>query len=328
MKILSIGTGVIGTTYLWKFAEAGHEARVLVRAGKEHSISDSGIQINYVDKHNRKRITGTECFQPAVFSPQNIPDDNDIVIVSVHSHQLDQVLEMISALNTGTVFILQNTWKCRETVNRYLHPDRYILGFPHMVGGTNRGGEIDTIIFDDGHTRIESADSDHKKKLIQPLLGLLQTAGLKPRPTRAIENWIISHHIQQASGIGLFLKYGGPENVLADKARVSEMILTAREGLRVCRKMGMRPLFISPINILYIPLFILVPLFRKMFSAEDEMSMLRGHYEHGKYEMMHGWSEVLETGRKLNVKMPRWESFEEVIKEAMAGSCEVVHNNN
>ncbi len=152
MKILSIGTGVIGTTYLWKFTEAGHEARVLVRAGKEHSISDSGIQINYVDKHNRKRITGTELFRPAVF--------------------------------------------------------------------------------------------------------------------------------------------------------------------------------ISPINILYIPLFILVPLFRKMFSAEDEMSMLRGHYEHGKYEMMHGWSEVLETGRKLNVKMPRWESFEEVIKEAMAGSCEVVHNNN
>ncbi len=200
MKILSIGTGVIGTTYLWKFAEAGHEVRVLVRAGKENSIRESGILINYVDKRNRKRITGTELFRPAVFTMDNIPDDNDLIIVSVHSHQLDQVLEMISTLKTGAVFILQNTWKCRETVNRHLRPDRYILSFPHMVWGANRGGEIETIIFDDGHTRIESADSDHKKRLNQPVLELLQTAGFKPRPTREIDNWIISHHIQQASG--------------------------------------------------------------------------------------------------------------------------------
>jgi len=309
MKVLSVGTGVIGLTYLWKLSEAGCETRVLVREEKYQHIRDHGMIIDYTDKRGKERKTGKLTFKPACFTIQNVPDDNDIIIISVNSHQLASVLELVSTFEKGLFLIFQNTWKCREQVGNFLHSPRYLLGLPHMVGGRNLGTGIETIIFGDGATRIEYPDTDDKKILLKPLEDALSKAGMKPKRTKNMEGWIVTHHIQQTSGIGPFLKYGGPEAVLSQNDRIREMILTTREGLKVCKEMGYNPLYITPIIILYLPLFLLVPLFRKMFADEDELRMVNGHFSHGKEEMINGWKEVLETGKKYKISMPRWGSY-------------------
>lgn len=317
MKVLSIGKGVIGTTYLWQLANNGCEARVVVRKDKYEICKDNGIKINYIDKRDNKRVSGEELFKPHVYLPETVPDDNDLIIVSVQSHQLEEILGFIKRFNSGMILFLLNTWKCRDIINKYLKPDRYILGFPHMVGGEKKENEIDTIIFNDGSTRIENVKDKARSKQVKSIFDILITSGLKPKFTQNIHEWIISHHIQQASGVGLFIKYGGPENVISYKTRIKEMILTAREGLKVCKKLGINPLFISPINILYLPLFIIVPLFQKMFHDEDELKMIKGHYAHGKYEMIYGWKEILETANMHNVKVPRWESYSAYINSEL-----------
>ena len=46
-----------------------------------------------------------------------------------------------------------------------------------------------------------------------------------------------------------------------------------------------------------------------MFRDENEMAMIEGHMNHGIDEMIIGFYEVLEDGKKLHVPMEKWESM-------------------
>ncbi len=52
-----------------------------------------------------------------------------------------------------------------------------------------------------------------------------------------------------------------------------------------------------------------------MFSDENEMAMIEGHMNHGIDEMIIGFYEVLEDGRKLKVPMAKWESLKPFVDE-------------
>ena len=55
MKILIYGTGVIGCTYGWQLAKAGHDMTVLVRQGKKSRIEKDGIDIFCSDFRGKQK---------------------------------------------------------------------------------------------------------------------------------------------------------------------------------------------------------------------------------------------------------------------------------
>ena len=45
MKILIYGAGVIGSTYGWQLAKAGHDISILVRNNQKQGFEENGINI-------------------------------------------------------------------------------------------------------------------------------------------------------------------------------------------------------------------------------------------------------------------------------------------
>ena len=52
-----------------------------------------------------------------------------------------------------------------------------------------------------------------------------------------------------------------------------------------------------------------------MFSDTNEMAMIEGHLNHGIDEMIVGFYEVLEEGKRRKVSMVRWESLKPFVDE-------------
>ncbi|AFG37451.1 ketopantoate reductase family protein [Spirochaeta africana] len=309
LRILSIGSGVIGTTYLWQFAMLGHDAAILVRDSRQAAALYGGFTMNCVDKRGNRRFETTRRFFPAIQTWETAADEYDIVLVSVQRQQADEVLQQVAdTFPAAFIVVMQNHWDCRGEVTDILAGCRWIWAFPHMVGGTREAGRIDTILFGDGATRV-GLENGQLSDSVRIFLRLLREADLKPKLTRRIEDWIATHYIQQSSGIAVFNKYGSPAAVAGDSARITEMVRIAREGLKVCAMRGMRPWSISPINMLYLPLPLLAWGFKKMLSDPDELAMITGHCQHGADEMAFGFHEVLQTGTAMGLTMDRWKEY-------------------
>ncbi|MFZ5986528.1 MAG: ketopantoate reductase family protein [Bacillota bacterium] len=316
MKLLIIGTGVIGSTYGWQLSKAGYNVTLLVKKEVEDLYKNQGITIEFVDKRQKKRIEGKEVLHLNVDSLEGIDDDYDFVFVPVQRQHIIETLKEISGkLQKSTIVIFQNNWKCSEEFEEILQKEQYIYAFPHMVGGTRENRMIKTIIFGDGNTRIGAVDNSNSDK-VNSLYEILKEAGMRPKITENIEHWIISHYIQQSSGIGVFLKYGSPTSVVRSYRRISELIDVAREGLKVCEKRGINARKISPINFLYYPKLLTVPMFKRMFSDDDELFMIEGHMKNGLKEMVTGYEEVLQEGKELGLKMNKWESYSSYVSNA------------
>ncbi|MFZ5353124.1 MAG: ketopantoate reductase family protein [Bacillota bacterium] len=314
MRLLIVGTGVIGSTYAWQLSKAGHNVTLLAKAHTVEMYKTQGLTIEFVDKRGKKRVQGKEAFCPNIISLYELQDEYDFVFIPVQRQQIINTLnELKEKIRKSTIVIFQNNWKCSEELVNVLPKEQYIYAFPHMVGGTRDNGTIKIIIFGDGNTRIGEPDNSDTER-IRKLYEILEQAGMRPKTTVNIEDWIITHYIQQSSGIGVFLKYGSPVDVVKSCRKISEMIDVAREGLKVCEKRGINPRKISPINFLYYPKLLVIPMLMMMFNDDDELFMIEGHMRNGLEEMKTGFIEVLDEGKRLGLIMEKWESYYSYVK--------------
>ena len=91
MRILVVGAGVIGSTYAWQLAEAGHEVTMLARPGAKQALS-RGIDIHCVDERTKPKKETTAVFHPGVIDGWSRPSGHELVLVTVRSQQVDALL--------------------------------------------------------------------------------------------------------------------------------------------------------------------------------------------------------------------------------------------
>lgn len=312
MKIMIFGAGVIGTTYAWQLSEAGHNITLLVRSGKKEAIYNNGIKINCLDCRNKQKKQTKALFKPSVvecFSPQ---DGYEIIIVAVNRHQLNDILPIL-AENAGnsTIIFFQNNWSGADEIERYLNASQYLFGFPSMVGGGKSEDSINPIIFDD-NTKLGEKDGKKTDK-INLFESILQEAGMNPKIIDNMIPWLMTHYLQQSSGIGAFLKATSFQHFIKNSTIIKEWCLAYREGLKVCRARGVNTFTIFPANLYYLPTFLTVPLIKKIFGTPEVQEMIEGHMKHGYNEWIIGYYEVLAEGKKLGISMPYWQGFKKYV---------------
>ena len=314
MKLLNIGTGVIGTTYAWQIAEAGHKVTLYVRPGRKAALDRDGIRINYTDLRTKPKEQDSIIFRPPVVESFTANDDYDVILVSVLNHQLEPLLPLLAhhAGNADILFFL-NLWSGTALIEQYLDPSQFFFGFAHTVGGGRTNGTINTIIFRE-ETQLGEAEGPATPRLLR-MAEVLKDAVLNPEINDKMVDWLTVHYVQQASSVGGMLEAGSVDAFLKNSAIVKRTLLAYREGIHVCRARGIEPETVIPMPwfLLRAPMFVLVPAFRKIFSNEEEKAMLEGHLGHGADEMVRGYFEVLRTGERLGVPMPHWKSFEPAI---------------
>ena len=92
MKILIYGAGVIGSTYGWQLAKAGHDISILVRNNQKQGFEENGINIYCTDFRNDKKITENIIFRPKVTDTLSVDNDFEYIIVTTHSFHLEEIL--------------------------------------------------------------------------------------------------------------------------------------------------------------------------------------------------------------------------------------------
>lgn len=112
MKILIYGAGVIGSTYGWQLAKAGHDISILVRNNQKQGFEENGINIYCTDFRNDKKITENIIFRPKVTDTLSVDNDFEYIIVTTHSFHLEEILPVLKK-SSGKAHILffQNIWQ-------------------------------------------------------------------------------------------------------------------------------------------------------------------------------------------------------------------------
>jgi len=108
MRILVVGAGVIGSTYAWQLAEAGHEVTMLARPGAKQALS-RGIDIHCVGERTKPKKETTAVFHPAVIDDWSRANDHELVLVTVRSQQVDALLPGLLEAGSAAAFANSRT---------------------------------------------------------------------------------------------------------------------------------------------------------------------------------------------------------------------------
>ncbi len=316
MKILITGTGVIGTIYSWQLSCAGNETTHLVRAGKKQFFEEHGIALRCLDLRRRRPVETAAVYHPLITEALSPHDDYDLVIVSVNSHQLREIVPMLRQAPEKTdIVFLQNIRPGDEDfMAGNMDRGRYVIAYPFMAGGGRDERGIDAVIFGGMlvHTKLGEPGGGITPRL-RRIARVLREAGMQPRITGRIVAYVRAHYVWAAATVGAYVKAGSYKAFSSDLNILRESYLAIREGFRALRIQGIEPVRVSPNWLYYLPLALLTRFTRMMYADEGSRRMFEGHVAHSPQEMAVMYHDVLKEGRDTGIRMPVYEGFREYI---------------
>lgn len=314
MKILIYGAGIIGSTYGWQLAEAGHDITVFVRKGQKLQIEEQGIHLVCQDFRNGRKKTVDTVFRPHVIDELDTQNDFEYIIVATNKIQLPDVLPVLgTSAGKAHVLFFQNNWDCFDEIACFLKPEQYFFGFPFMVGGGREADGIYCVIsgMKYSHTpigEVNGAITPRVRKIVQALEG----ASLKPVASRQILLWIISHYATAAGLTAGILSAGSAAKFVNDLSIIRTTIRAIREGFSICLKRGYDAKAEKANKLYQLPLFFSVPIAKKIYSNEALQLMFDGHVRHSPEEVRQMLEDLIAYGVKYGVVTPNLIKLKEV----------------
>lgn len=287
MKILIYGAGVIGCTYGWLLSKAGHDVTFLVREGKKEQTEQQGIEIRCTDFRNGKKETEQAVFRPKVIDRLSSDNDFEYIIVSVRNLHLKEVLPILkeSAGKTNIFFFL-NIWDFAE-IDKYLSSSQYFVGFPFMAGGCKEPEYINSIISGSKYSKTMLGElNGENSERVQIIAAVMENIGMKPFISDQIKNWLIPHGVFIAALSAGIIRAGGTMKAFVDNTKIiKKTIKDIRRGFQICAERGIDPGKEKVNKLYYLPLFISVPIVKKIFRDEVMRLMFDGYLKHSTEEV-------------------------------------------
>jgi 2-dehydropantoate 2-reductase len=316
MRILTIGTGVIGTTYSWQLHKAGYYTTHLVRKHKIEAYKAQGIHIRCLDLRKPGGVVSEEYYRPNFVDDFSSAGGYDYILVAVNSNQLADLLPELSAkAGKATIVFLQNMRLGDDgLIEQHLDHSRYIIAYPFKAGGGRVGNTIDTVIFGLplADTVIGEVDGRVTPR-VKALHAMLKKANLNPRIIPDIIPYIRTHYVWAACCVAAYIKAGTYDRFKqADMIR--ESYLAMREGWEICIRQGLNPRKVAPTKYYYLPFPLLVPGTKWLYNQKGMREMFEGHVQHSPEEMKDMYYTLLAEGKKYNVAMPTYASYQESIE--------------
>ena len=315
MKILIYGAGVIGCTYGWQLAKAGHDVTLLVRKEQKQLIDEQGIHIICQDFRSGIKNTVDTVFRPHVVDGLDARNDFEYIIVATNKIQLPDVLPVLGvSAGKAHVMFFQNNWDCFDEIACFLKPEQYFFGFPFMVGGGREANEIRCVIsgMKYSHTPIGEVDGEMTPR-VRKMVQALDEAHLKPVLSRQILLWIITHYAAAAGLTAGILSAGSAARFVNDSATIRTTIRAIREGFSICLKRGYDAKEEKANKLYQLPLFLSVPITRKVYGNEALQLMFDGHVSHSPKEVRQMIEDMIAYGIKYDIATPHLAKLKETI---------------
>lgn len=308
MKYLIYGAGTIGITYGWLLSQK-HQVDILVKVERYEEVSQ-GIHLFIKDLRIKSQKYEEHMFFPNCVT--EVVGQYDGILVAVNRCQLQSVLPELSKLQNQTKYFafMQNNWNIKDEVEAYLPTDKYIIAFPSSIGGGCQGNSVEVIVFDEA-TRLGGGCQSG----ITDIQNSFTSAGIKSEYDDNIFHWLKVHYLQQSITAGAVLESGSFSAFAKDYSAVKKMVKAFREGIAVCRYYGVDTNKTFPANLFRLPVFIVARTMQKMFLDSNTTEMVSNHMKKGLPEWISGYYEVLADGRKNNLTMTVWASYEGAVEK-------------
>jgi len=312
MRILIYGAGIIGCTYGWQLSKADHNITVLVRKGKKEQILKDGIPIHCTDYRDKRKAIEEVIFRPEVIEELSSDNTFEYIIVSTNCTSLKEVLPVLSrSAGSAHILFFQNIWGEFDEIAKWLSPDKYFFGFPFMAGGGKEKGVIYSGIsgIKQSCTPLGELNGEITPR-VKKMAEALDEAKLRPVISSQIKTWLITHYAVAAGLSAGIMKTGNGKKFASDPIIIKEAIKAIREGFRVCMRRGINPKKEKANKLYYLPLFISIPIAKKVYGSETLCLFFDGHTRHSPDEMKKMLKDILEYGETHNLQMPYLKNFE------------------
>lgn len=214
-----------------------------------------------------------------------------------------------------TVLLCTKQWIDNvKEIESYSIKSNIFFGQPHIMGGGKEDLSINCTIFGvkDAPTMLGEKDGKITPRLLKTE-EIMNQAYLNPKITRNILTWLYTHYAECVGLISGVMKAGSEKKYVEDDAFIKLSIDVIREGFKVCRAVGIPTWRVFPQAFYYLPVWLLLPKLKKIFSSKESQLMIKGHISHSPDEMKEMFYKVLDAGDKLNISMPNYKSVKKYI---------------
>lgn len=311
MKILIVGTGVIGTIY-GKVLSEKHEVLHFVREEKLSNLNNKKITFDIIDERKEENNQNTE--GDYTYTCTSKADDSyDLIMVPVKSYQLINVLKTLVNQAQKTKYLLFTLdWNSSAEIDDILKKDQYIMGYAGG-GGTFKGDLLwanigDDIILGTVHKKQES--------LLKVIDDLFKACGITPNIQSNPLHWLWMHNIGSAPLGAALAKYHDMSKLLNDTDLVKVSFAAMLEGYNICEKRGVDLKDFKEVEMMSIPFDDLYPMFKNNFETNPIMQRYTAHAVDAIDEMVQNFKEIYKSGCDLGIDMPNMKILAEMIKES------------
>jgi 2-dehydropantoate 2-reductase len=310
MKILILGTGVIGTIY-GQVLSANNEVIHYVRADRYAEKNNTAILYDYIDERRNKNdqmVKGS--YQ---YSCVTTADDSyDLIIFPVKTFQLLAALkELAEQAPKAKYLIFTLDWNRMEQVDQILSRDQYIVGYAGG-GGTFKG---DTLWGNVGKDIMLGTIYPEQQGLLKSIDQMFRACGIIPEIPQNARHWLWMHNISTAPFGAAMSRHGDFVKCLEDKGLIKNTFGACRECCHICKERGMdlnqfpeAKMYLMPSFLYFLP----IALMRWNFKNNPVMKRYTAHANDSMIEMCQNFEEIYQTGIKLNISMPNMDILHKV----------------
>lgn len=300
MRILVLGTGVIGTTYGYVLAEAGHDVRHYVRLCGDSDRRPGTIPLHLLDGRTTEAPEIDTIYEARIVDRFAPTDGYDLVMASVKHYDLPACLPRLALGAGGADILLFNNWWDTFAAVEHQLAGRYLWGFP-VAGGSWRDGTLDAAILD--HVELAEPDDRQTPRLAR-VAACFESAGLTvERPPRMLD-WLWIHFATEAGLIASAIEAGSIDALLDDTARLTDAVLAVRDGLEVCRARGIDVDAVPDAQAFYAPAEMVAAGIQHFYAMSPPARRILDRHT-GVQELKRIYGDVVATGLDLGVTMPR-----------------------
>ncbi|HUI00159.1 MAG TPA: 2-dehydropantoate 2-reductase N-terminal domain-containing protein [Nitrososphaerales archaeon] len=270
MRILIVGAGVIGSFNAARLKEAGQDVTLLARGQRLADLREHGVVLEDYK-------TGTRTTTQVPLVERLEPNDAyNLAVVIVRRNQIPSVLPMLAQnhLIPNVLFVGNNAAGEQDMIEALGKP-RVLVGF--VNAGGERLGYVVRYVWRHDTLVLGELDSSPTART-DAIAHTFQGAGLPAKVVKGIDAYLKTHAAGVPALAGAIYMAGGDIRQLAHTPETVKLYLQAyREALRALRALGvpLRP----PSNriIEWVPVPILLLLFRRFFNSQLAVVGGQGH---------------------------------------------------
>ena len=315
MRILVLGTGVIGTTYGYVLAQAGHDVRHFVRLCGESDRRPGTIPLRLLDGRTSQPHQIETTYEAHIVDTFTPADGYEVVLASTKHYDLPACLPRLAVgAGEADILLFNNWWETFESIDRQLG-GRYLWGFP-VAGGGWQDGTLDAAILD--HVELGEPDDRDTPRRAR-VAACFASAGLAVEQPIRMLDWLWVHFATEAGLIASAIDAGNVDALLDDVGRLTQAVLAVRDALDVCRARGVEVDKVPDAQAFYAPAEMVAAGIQQFYAMSVPARRILDRHT-GVEELKRIYHDVLATGVELGVAMPRFAALAPVV-DAWDGSA-------